>query len=263
MAALITATVGDGKTLEKFAELLAARAKYLNESAKDSVAACAIDALRSIRAVTAKATNASVVKNVEVKQDGVLYPSMKSVGGAKIICIRTKGGTEYKGPEEIVVASDHAKLTTCFVFRFADWHNGKAGKTYLIIAQNAAAALKRAKEIKRRRAMRYSGLARTALTRLMMKTSTVRDGERADAAVTRKADEATRKIDQTSGKTYSVRIEDNLGYAVGAVKGGQAGIDTALKKAMNKIAATINQKCKNLLLFKPLEAPFPEVRQRR
>lgn len=262
MAALVTATVGDGQTLQKFAELLAARSKYLNESAKDSVAACAIDALRSIRAATSRATNASVVKGVEVKQDGALYPSMKTVGGAKRICIRTKGGAEYRGRERVANASDRALLSTCNVYRFSDAH-GKKVVEYLIIAQNAVMALKRAREIRRRRAMRYSGLARTALTLLMKKTATVRDVQQADATVAKKADETTRKLSQNSGKAFSVRLEDNLGYAVGAVKGGNAGINIALKKAMNKITATINQKCKNLLLFKPLEAPFPEVRQRR
>ena len=47
-----------------------------------------------------------------------------------------------------------------------------------------------------------------------------------------------------------------------AVKGGNSGIDLALKKAMNKITATVNRKCSKLLFFTPLETPFPEVRQK-
>lgn len=32
---------------------------------------------------------------------------------------------------------------------------------------------------------------------------------------------------------------------------------------MNKIVANLNRKCKNLLLFKPIETPFPELVKRR
>lgn len=32
---------------------------------------------------------------------------------------------------------------------------------------------------------------------------------------------------------------------------------------MNKITANINRKCKDLLLFKPIETPFPELVKRR
>lgn len=262
--AAVSATVGNGRTLQEFSKLIAARSKYLGETAADAVAACAIDALKSIRAVTAKATKRSVSKDVEVKQDGALVPSFKTVGGAKKFCIRNRGGAEYKGNEKFSVAANSGQIAKCNVYRFTDEHGEKKYK-YLIVAPDAKTAAKVAKQIKQRRAMRYSGLAKAALSRLMRKTATVSDGgEMPDAAVARKADEQTRSVAQNGGgKAYSLHLEDNLGYAILAVKGGQTGVDLALRKAMNKITATVNQRCKKILGFENLPTPFPEVRQRK
>lgn len=261
--AAVMATVGNGRTLEEFSKLIAARSKYLGETAADAVAACAIDALKSIRAATGKATKRSVSKDVEVKEDGTLVPSFKTVGGAKKFCIRNRGGAEYKGNEKISVAANSSQISKWNVFRFNDEHGEKKYK-YLIVAPDAKTAVKVAKQIKQRRAMRYSGLAKVALTRLMRKTATVSDGgEMPDAAVARKADEQTKSVAQNGGKAYSLHLEDNLGYAILAVKGGQTGVDLALRKAMNKITATVNQRCKKILGFEQLPTPFPEIRQRK
>lgn len=261
--AAVSATVGNGRTLQEFSRLIAARSKYLGETAADAVAACAIDALKSIRAVTAKATKRSVSKDVEVKQDGALVPSFKTVGGAKKFCIRNRGGAEYKGDEKISVAANSGKIAKCNVYRFMDEHGEKKYKC-LIVAPDAKSAAKVAKQIKQRRAMRYSGLAKAALARLMRKTATVSDGgEMTSATVARKADEQTRSVAQNGGEAHSLHLEDNLGYAVLAVKGGRAGVDIALRKAMNKIASVINQRCRKILGFESLPAPFPEVKQRK
>lgn len=59
----ITANFSDGQTLKQFADLLQQRMKYMHETARDSIAACAINALKSIRAVT------KVAKPSKVKVD--------------------------------------------------------------------------------------------------------------------------------------------------------------------------------------------------
>lgn len=259
----VKATVGNGKTLEQFSRLITERIKYLGESSRDAVAACAIDALRSIRAATSKATKASVTKGVAVEQDASLFPSMKSVGAAKRFCVRHAGSRkEYVGKEKVANASNGAKLSTCSIFRFSDSRGEKETK-YLIVAPTERIATARAKEIRRRRAMRYSGLARTALTVLMKKTATVNERVDADAAVAGKAELNTAKRERRSGDVYAVSLSDNLDYAQPAVKGGQAGIDAAMRKALNKVTSVINQKCKNVLGFERLDPPFPEVRQRK
>ena len=67
-----------------------------------------------------------------------------------------------------------------------------------------------------------------------------------------------------SGK-YTLTLFDNLNYAIAAIKGGKATIDTQMKKAANKIVSIINQKLKSkkFLGVEKLETPFPEVRQRK
>lgn len=62
---------------------------------------------------------------------------------------------------------------------------------------------------------------------------------------------------------YSLLLEDNLDYAIGAAEGGEAGMNVALQKALNKVSSVINHKCENLLLFEPLSTPFPELKQRK
>ena len=69
-----------------------------------------------------------------------------------------------------------------------------------------------------------------------------------------------------NGGKYALVLDDNLRYALDAIKGGRAAVDMQMKKAMNKIVSVINQKLKkNGGLFGPqkLETPFPEVRKRK
>lgn len=99
----VEATCADGRTLQEFAKLLEARQKYMNETSEDACAAIAIDALKSIRAMTKKATNSSVVKNIEVTQLAYLYPSFTIDGGTKKFCLRYTGSKErYKGNAKVI-----------------------------------------------------------------------------------------------------------------------------------------------------------------
>ena len=68
---------------------------------------------------------------------------------------------------------------------------------------------------------------------------------------------------QRNGAQYNLHAEDLLDYAKSALKGGESDVNVAMQKACNKIAATINYKCKDLLTFKKLDTPFPEVSKRR
>ena len=265
----IDATVGDGRTLHEFAKLLEARQKYLNESTEDACAAIAIDALKSIRAATRVATDKSVEKGVKVEQVASLYPSFKSVGKKKIFCLRYKGSKkEYKGGARIVETERNGNVTDYGVFSF-NLETDKASINYLIVSPNAERAKERAKKIQRRAGMMFAGLARRALTILMMKTATIKDndGDSVSSDVSNKANELTQRVETKSGNmlnaTYSLLLEDNLDYASGAVKGGESGVNLALQKAMNKVASVINHKCEKLLMFEKLETPFPEVKQRK
>lgn len=68
---------------------------------------------------------------------------------------------------------------------------------------------------------------------------------------------------RSSGRIeYQMQLVDSLVYAALALKDGPISIERALQAASNKIAATVNRKCSNLLLFKKLETPFPKGKAR-
>lgn len=261
----IDATCADGRTLQEFAKLLEARQKYLNETTEDACAAIAIDALKSIRAMTKKATKSSVVKDVSVKRLGSMYPSYTKQGGTKQFCLRYSGSNRrYEGTAKIIQTDWGSDLKQNQVYQF--FYNTDKGKLeYLIVSPSQSEAIQWAKNFKKKRAMQFAGLARRALTILMMKTTTLRDGgDNVSAQVSNKANQQTRKVESKSGgllnATYSLLLEDNLDYASGAVQGGEMGVNLALQKAMNKVTSVINKRCEKLLLFEPLPAPFPSIR---
>lgn len=157
------------------------------------------------------------------------------------------------------------------MYRFQDALSPKM-TTYLILAPSRQAAKAKAKQIVRSRQIRYAGLARRAISMLMMKTSTKNVADNVPMRVSQKANEVTdrreiiAKAADGNGGKYALVLDDNLRYAKDAVKGGKAAVDMQMKKAMNKIVSVINQKLKKnggLLGPNKLETPFPEVRQRR
>lgn len=103
--------------------------------------------------------------------------------------------------------------------------------TYLILAPSTQAAKAKAKQIVRSRQMKYAGLARRAISMLMMKTSTKNVSDNVPARVSQKAKEVTNhreiiaKSNDGNGGKYALVLDDNLHYALNAIKGGRAAID--------------------------------------
>lgn len=144
--------------------------KYMNETARDSVAACALNVLRGIRTVT-KVAKPSTIK-VKVEPDQTLFPSFTKQGAKKKPCVRYKGSRQrYSGKEHVVLAGNPVKINTWMVYRFTDTLSPKLN-TYLILAPSTQAAKQKARQIVRSRQMRYAGLAKRAISMLMMKTGT-------------------------------------------------------------------------------------------
>ena len=146
---------------------------------------------------------------------------------------------------------------------------GERKTEYLIVAPESKAAQAIALKIVNRRISRNKGLAKFALGRLMNKTAQTSQGGTADkitASTRRIADEWTWTKSTAEGTAnagrYSLTLADNLDYALQALKGGQAAVDLAVKKAANKIAATIQRKCANDFFLPPVGVPFPELRSR-
>lgn len=261
----VEVTVGDNKTLEQFEKLLEDRIVYLKESARNGIAACAIDFLRSVRATTKQAKVSTVTSDVQVYLNTQLYPSFKTVGKKRVFCLRYNGSKqEYKGAGNVRITDKGAKVSTQHVYNYT-LRTKKKIVPYLIVATSEAVALRWAKNFKKKLGMRFSGLAKMALTTLMMKSVTVgKDGTEGNIEVNAKAKEYTKRTEtngtEQNAARYEIQLDDNLNYAVPAVEGGSSGIDLAMKKAMNKITSVINQKCKNLLLFEKLPTPFPSIR---
>lgn len=255
-----------GKSIAELSRLIRDRMKWCNESARDSVAACSIDALKSIR-TRCKVAKPSSVK-VTVERDNSLVAGVTERKPQKHPCVRYAGsGARYAGKERVRVA-DASKIKDLKVYRFTGENN--AG--YLILAGSAASAKKCAKTIAVRRAMRYAGLAKRALGLLMTKTNTQRVADPFDALVESKADDVTSKHevarkDADGGGTYILVLDDVLRYALDAIKGGRSAVDMSIRRASNKIASVINQKIKRhgeeFFVANKIPTPFPELRRRR
>ena len=267
----INASWANGKTLKEFGRVLQERMKYMNETARDSIAACAINVLKGIRSVVKVAKPDKQKVNVEVANQ--LYFSVTTHGSKTIPCLRIKGSNQrYVGTEKFVVAGEPVDAKSWKVFRFQDKLSPKL-TTYLIAAPNMAIAKAKARKIVSSRVVRFAGLAKRAVSMLMMKTNTKNVNDNVSARVNQKAKEVTEKREiiaksnDGKGGKYSLVLVDELNYALDAVKGGKATVDIQMKKAMNKIVSIINQKLKKTgdSFFGPkkLETPFPEVRKRK
>ena len=254
----------DGKPIAALQELIAKRIALTNESAKEALAACAIQILVSLRAVTAVAK----AENPEVEAEASLYPSIWEKGGAKIPCLRMAGSKARLPVRSVIWTGKGAKMRTLHVYSFLDNH-GKTNRKRYIVATDAKAAKKAAKDFIRRRVARHKGLAKLALGKLMGKAAKTskpvtsaanQDNARIAAEVTRATASGT---GTGSSGHYTLTCEDNLDYALLALKGGQAAFDAACGKAANKIASVIKHKLADSFLKPEIQTPFPELRGRK
>ncbi len=267
----ISMSFADGTTLQQFGKIIAERMKYMRETARDSIAACAVNVLKSIRTITRVAKLSSIKVNVKV--DTTLYPSYTTQGSKKSLCVRYRGSNQrYHGEEHLTAAGHPTKIGTWQVYRFTDALSSKMTK-YLIVAPSQSAAKTKAKAIVRSRQIRYAGLAKRALGVLMHKTATNQNpNDNVPMRVTAKANSLTqtresvaRATDGNGGK-YALVMDDNLRYATDAIKGGRQAVDVQMKKAMNKIVSIINRKIPDGATFfgsKKLPTPFPELVRKR
>ena len=258
----------NGKPLDAFAKVLQQRMTYMRETARDSVAACAIQVLRSIRTVTRVAKPSKA--KVKLEAVASLYPSFSQHAAQKKPCLRVKGSRQrYSGKEIVRFAGRPANLETWGVWRFND-DTGTKAKAYLIAAPTSIDAKEVATKIVQSRIKRYAGLAKRAISILMQKTFTKSVADNVPLHVTQKAKQVTHHVEKIAkgkdGGKYALILQDDLRYALDAIKGGQSTVDLQMKKAMNKIVATINHKLKNGKGFfgdGKLETPFPEIVRRK
>lgn len=118
------------------------------------------------------------------------------------------------------------------------------------------------KEVEKKRIAKYRGLAKSALGKLMRQIS-LRGGSMLDQAssLAQRVAERNAKVRKNLNgglNEVGIRAEDTIDYATDALKGGESQIGECMKRAMNKIAGTINHKMKDLLDYKPIQLNFDE-----
>lgn len=254
--AYVEITCADGRPIQALAQLIQQRSKWLNETAEQSCAATMLDVLVSLRALTSVAKPNKKEIHVEASN---LMPSFYGGKGHARFCLRL-GKTRYtlKTNERIGYASNDLKK--CKIWK---WKDDTHKRIWYVVAPTSGEAVKWAFERVKKRAQRFKGLARIALSKLMMMSGSKTSQPIDNGQAANKASQLTRVTKSGNGSSYSLEASDLLDYAKLALKGGDAAINQAIMKASNKIASVINQKCKNLLTFQPLGTPFPEVKSRK
>lgn len=162
----ISVTCADGRPLSELAKLIEQRAKWLNETAEQSCTATMLDVLVSIRALTAIAKPSK--KEIKITTTS-LTPSFTGGRNNPTFCLRN--GTMRYTPKRNQrigrtswVTNDILKV--CKVYM---WHDIK-DREWLIVAVSENDARDWALNKIQKRARRFKGLARTALSLLMMKS---------------------------------------------------------------------------------------------
>lgn len=243
--------------------------KYLGETARDSTAAMAINALTSIRAKTVVAKEKASVK---VRKMGNLYPSVHKHGAeCGHLCVRVAGSMTRVMDGTVLTCGDPKKIRGLSVWEFLlSSKDGQEPKKYYIIALLKSEAQARARKILKARITRYAGLARKAVSVLMSKAYTLyRDKDQVPVRVSVVANKATNRreivsVNKNGTGTYTLKLDDNIKYALKAVKGGRATVELALQKACNKAVSVVNRRATDFLGNKvSIPTPFPEIRTRR
>lgn len=273
-AVKIVATYADGKTLDEFQKVLEKRQHYLGETAFQSIHAMAIEALKSIRGLTRVAKPSGIKVTVTQRTDlkfSYYHVSASQTGSksAGRMCIRSAAGMRFEDNSigKFVFADlKGVKLAAVQVYQFKD--EGANNKIYIIAATSQAKAKKVAQNIVARRVLKYSGLAKRAVSALMVKANNKGPSDSVSPRVYAKANEVTTVKSQIAGNSdgsgvYSLTCVDDLRYATRALKGGPAAVDLALRKAANKSVGLISHKCKDLLLPGELKTPFPEITKKK
>lgn len=258
-------------------KLIQKRKELLGNTYKDAVIATAIDALKSIRAITeshyGKDTIELAKDDVIVTQRSDIHPSF--TGKEHKRCFRAGASQSRNAPRISLVGSKcvclvppedrtwlNASVWTVDVSkkRLERWrkHPSKLTVVASSLEQVMNYITKRFSKI----AARQGGLARCVIGALMGKLSTRPQASQKSGAHVNKIVGKYGVVNKSdANKTYSVHVESDLLYAKDAVRGGEAGIENALKKAANKIAGMIKHFA-GAELDANLSTPFPEVKRR-
>lgn len=274
----IKATYG-GRSLAVLNDLVSARANELKETTASAAIATIINILKSLRSLTKKVNVAKASGFVTCTKSanyvaGWRTRSAVSGGGGvshfSSRCVRMpgkNGGIVVWNP--INLAGKYVKGEKVDVYVATDVHGEGAGarqETYWIIARSEEQARGYVVNRRRKRIEKHQGLAKFILSRAIYETS--RSGILNTGSTTSAVSRISAKNlivkkhtdGFSSGRSY-VYVNDNLNYAVPALRGGITSLDIACKRAANFTAGLITRK--TIDFGKRYETPFPDVKQKR
>lgn len=270
--------------MDALAKTMLARMKYLNESAQSASHAMMSDVVRSLRVFSKVAKSANIKPKVTHradlkfsyyalgKQQEVFNKDMTTSLKVPVkMCVRNSGGVRITDNSEGKIRFYEcqgvpAKTIKCF--NFVDKYDVEGTPfedKYLIMAATAGKATKYAKSIIDRRILKYQGLARRALSVIMVKLYNKAPSENVSARANLKAYEVTRTMETVGDGVYTLTASDNLRYAVDALRGGEANIDVSMRKAVNKVVGQLTHRFKEDKFFDPKDLPpiFTDVQTKR
>ena len=237
------------------------RIKELGESQRNAVVATAITMLKSLRALT-KVAKLGRFRGQMGKVTGNYYASYKTLGGKRCPCIRlgSPRGPELTGSRVIwLVKSWRGNADRPDVFAVNDSVGDKQRATVFVVARSAAEVKQWASENHKARVAKYRGMAKFALGYAMSKVST--RGGAADMTTPAAKSIAVRNVrtrNTKQGASYTIDVTDALNYASLALKGGEAAVAIAERRACNSVVGYINSTLKRAgSVRKPLKIPFP------
>lgn len=263
----------EGRPLEALGELIAKRQKLLGESAQQATAATAIEALKSIRALTRTAAGRKAKKS-EWHLDA--HPQLAAVylGRDSFISI-IKPQKGFKGAEVLKVKKQVTRaarstigkkeLPSGRVFYARHLPSQKRGnnkRNFWIVAVSKTDAQTLTVEKTQKRIDRYGGLAKNVWRVAMGKIGAAAGFDKAGTKAVAKASSLASATAALQGRIFTLTVESNLDYNYSAMRGGKAAFDLALKRAANKIAGRLAQVAKKKMLD-PVPTPFPEIVKRR
>lgn len=246
----------NGRPVDVLCDLVQKRARQLGTTVQDAVRAAAINVLKSVRASTLVARRGRTVVHI---QDTGMYGSFDA--DERKPCIRT--GPFRRSPKAKVVGNvkwlPAAAGVVRHVYAVQDEHTRK----YYVVAATQQEAEKFAKARANHRIERFGGLARNVSGVAMYKLSTRNPPPTGHTRAIAESNLAKVHISGDGSDVCGVYVQLGIDYATEAIRGGNAAIDDAIKKASNKIYGQLQHLGGIDISDEYPSAPFPEVARRR
>lgn len=261
----------EDKPIDVLYELISKRQAVLGETYRQAVTATAITVLKSLRADTKVAKKTAPKSSYTITDTGWVGGWERK--GGKIIRVPrvSSARNAHKVPNVFPVNLAGQKYTKGEIVKVYKiepvnqermaWNKSLHKGCWYVFAKSEKVADKFAKTHMTMRIKAFRGLAKTALGYAMAGVSAAGNitGDVSSTKALKSAQEAAKVITNNANDTYSVTVIDAITYASLALRSGEGGVDRAMMKASNSIAARLG-KVMESRLDAPIPTPFPEVK---